>query len=356
MLTCLNLLCHKMQRLLVVERSSRKLQRMWVDRLWENNWVKGAADGLELGGKRLREKSFQQNLQNKSVGGKETFLQTFLVDDHVKQQFSVPIFCGSVWRSWRESPNCWRCPVVAWTRILSNYLSWWKLHRVWILNASELLRWFETVFFGLEAQICHRRGYDTYESEGKKEHKDESVVFTETGYDVEGEEVGRVLYVNNILHSIFSIVEMYINNQQIYSPNGLYAHKSYISNNFKAAISEYKGVLHCEVYDFEQDPEDNNNPLPDHFFTKRMKLLNRPDGSMLYSKLGSDFFTTSELLYPNMKIRLRQIKARPNFYMISDNPNVSLGIVDCSLYTCRIALKDDYHKKRMDMLTYAPVD
>ena len=42
--------------------------------------------------------------------------------------------------------------------------------------------------------------------------------------------------------------------------------------------------------------------------------------------------------------------------MISDNPNVSLGIVDCSLYTRRIALKDDYYKKRMDMLSYTPVE
>ena len=57
-----------------------------------------------------------------------------------------------------------------------------------------------------------------------------------------------------------------------------------------------------------------------------------------------------------MEITLRLIRARPNFYMISDNPNVSLGIVDCSLYTRRVALKDDYHKKRMDMLAYTPVD
>ena len=87
-----------------------------------------------------------------------------------------------------------------------------------------------------------------------------------------------------------------------------------------------------------------------------MKLLSRPDGFMLYGKLGIDFFSTSELLYPNMKIRLRLIRARPNFYMISDNPNVSLGIVDCSLYTRRIALEDDYHRKRMDMLADAPVE
>ena len=97
--------------------------------------------------------------------------------------------------------------------------------------------------------------------------------------------------------SIVSNVEVYINNQQICNSNGLYAHKSYISNNFKAAISKYKGVLNCEGYDSEQDPEDISNPLPDSFFTRRMKLLSRPEGFMLYAKLRIDFFSTSELLF-----------------------------------------------------------
>ena len=98
----------------------------------------------------------------------------------------------------------------------------------------------------------------------KKEHKDESVVFTETGtddnVDEEEDEVARVTYVNNKMHSNMSNVEVYTNNQQIYNSNGLYAHKSYISNNFKAVISEYKGVLHFEVYDYEQYPKDISNP------------------------------------------------------------------------------------------------
>ena len=150
---------------------------------------------------------------------------------------------------------------------------------------------------------------------------------------------------------------MYINNQLTYNSNGLYAHNSYISNNFKGAISECKGILHCEGYDYEEFPDEIMEALlSEPFLTTRMKMPSRPDGFMLYGKLGVDFFSTSELLYPNMKIRLRLIRARPNFYMISDNPNVSLGIVDCSHYTPRIALKDDYHKKRMDMLAYTPVD
>ena len=41
--------------------------------------------------------------------------------------------------------------------------------------------------------------------------------------------------------------------------------------------------------------------------------------------------------------------------MISDNPNVSLGTVDFSLYTRRIALEYDHHQKRMNMFAYTTV-
>ena len=143
----------------------------------------------------------------------------------------------------------------------------------------------------LKLKFVKGHDYDTYESkEKKKEHKDESVVFTERGTDDdEAEEVARVTYVNNKLHSIFSNVEVYINNQQTYNSNGLYAHKSYISNDFKEAISEYKGVLHCEGYDYDQDPEDISSPLPDPFFTRRMKLLQDLTVSICMANWGLTF-------------------------------------------------------------------
>ena len=42
--------------------------------------------------------------------------------------------------------------------------------------------------------------------------------------------------------------------------------------------------------------------------------------------------------------------------MIGDNPIVSLEIVDCSLYTRGIGLKEDYHKRRTNMVAFAPVE
>ena len=148
----------------------------------------------------------------------------------------------------------------------------------------------------------------------------------------------------------FSNIEVYINNQQIYNSNGLHAQKSYISNNFKEAISENKRVFHCNWYDYgEISDEIMEASLSENFFTKRMKMLDRHD-SFRYGELGVNFFSTSEMLHPNMKIRLRLIRTRPIYFLIS------LGVVDCSLYTRRTALKEDYHKKGMDMLAYTPVE
>ena len=58
-----------------------------------------------------------------------------------------------------------------------------------------------------------------------------------------------------------------------------------------------------------------------------MKMLCGRDGFMLYGKLGVDIFSTSEMLYPEKKIRRWLIQARPNFYMISDNPTLVLELL-----------------------------
>ena len=69
--------------------------------------------------------------------------------------------------------------------------------------------------------------------------------------------------------------------------------KSYISNNFKVAISEYKGGLLCEGYDYEEIPDEFiEAPLTESFFKGRMEMLSRPDGFMLIGQLGVDFSTS----------------------------------------------------------------
>ena len=211
-------------------------------------------------------------------------------------------------------------------------------------------------YLSLKLQYVKGRGFEAFTNNMKTEHVENSLDTLDADSTTEGFFIPRITHVNNIMHSIFSNVEVYINNQQIYHSNGLYAHKSYISNNFKGAISEYKGVLHCEGYDYETNPEfDPTIPLDEHFYARRVRMINEPNGFSLYGKLGIDFFTTAGLLYPGTKVRMRMIKANPSFFMLSENPHVDLKIVNCALYTRRVVLKDEYHKKNMDMQLYSPI-
>ena len=83
-------------------------------------------------------------------------------------------------------------------------------------------------YLALKLKQVKGRGYETYNSkETKKEHKEEAKAEKEE--TAEEAPVTIVTHLNNILQSIFHKVEVYINNQQIYNSNGLYAHKSHIS-------------------------------------------------------------------------------------------------------------------------------
>ena len=138
-------------------------------------------------------------------------------------------------------------------------------------------------YLALKYKLGKGRGFDTYKTTEKKKEQKEDAVFTETGDDdvefiEEDEGVPHITHVNNILQSIFSNVDLYISNHQIYNSNGLYAHKSHVSNIFKSTLSDYKRVLRCEGYDYEEDPQ---TFVEGPFFTRRMKLYIRPDGFML---------------------------------------------------------------------------
>ena len=81
-----------------------------------------------------------------------------------------------------------------------------------------------------------------------------------------------------------------------------------------------------------------------HPFTDRANSLGTEITFSLYGRLAIDLFTCEKLLLPDTKVRNKLIRARPNFYMLSDNPNASLKIADCSLFTRRILVAEPIHQ------------
>ena len=71
-----------------------------------------------------------------------------------------------------------------------------------------------------------------------------------------------------------------------------------------------------------------------------------------YGKLAIDLLTCDKLLLPNTKVRLL-IRARPNFYMISDNPHVSMRITDFPIHK-KVVVAEQFHSMIEYQLIHQP--
>ena len=125
----------------------------------------------------------------------------------------------------------------------------------------------------------------------------------------------------------------------VYKANGLYPHEAQISNEFNSSAMSNKRILACHGYSFEEYPE----AFDMYPFTDRANALGSGITFSLYGRLAIDLFNCKKLLLPKTKVRIKLIRARPNFYMLSDNPKVSLKIDDCSLFTRRVLVAEPNH-------------
>ena len=101
-----------------------------------------------------------------------------------------------------------------------------------------------------------------------------------------------------------------------------------------------KIIIVCLGYSFEEFPD----AFDMHPFTDRANSLATVITFSLYGRLVIDLFTCEKMLLPNTKVRFKLVRARPNFYRLSDNPNVSLKIVDCLLFTRRLLVTEHNHQ------------
>ena len=87
------------------------------------------------------------------------------------------------------------------------------------------------------------------------------------------------------------------------------------------------------------------------FIDREEKLLLK-NGTICYGKLAIDLLQCEKLLLSITKVRLKLIRAPTNFYMKSNNPHVSLKVLDCSLFTRRVVVNEVYHQTIKYQLTH----
>ena len=157
------------------------------------------------------------------------------------------------------------------------------------------------------------------------------------------------MFVNNTMHSLFSNCEVYFNNEQVYTSNGLYAHKAFISNEFSNTKGTKSSICACQGYMYEKEPASFGD---EPFLSRKAK---KNEEICFYGKLAIDVFTCDKFLLPNVKIRLRLVRSRPNFYIITNqNKNFSCSILQASLFTRQVVIEDRIFKDLHSSLQLRP--
>lgn len=151
----------------------------------------------------------------------------------------------------------------------------------------------------------------------------------------------EVTLVNNTMHSMFSNCEVSFNNEQVYSSNSLYAHKAFISNEYSGTRGTKESISAIQGYSYENTPGD----LTSKAFKDR-KAAQGVEEITFYGKLAIDAFTCESLLLPNVTVRIKLIRSRPQFYLLTTKAdNFYAVITEASLFTRQVSVDEGEVKK-----------
>ena len=178
--------------------------------------MKGAAGGREVARNRVRAESFQKKIckTNQSVADRNFYKHfSLIMSGNFRYQPFVAVSgnLGGKIPVVDDVVSSHEQEIYPITSIDENCLEFeFQMDRNYYVDLRE-------TYLVLKLKLVRARGYETYDTkEVKKEHQKEAKAEEKESAEEEAP-VPFVTHVNNILQSIFSSVEVYINNQQFYN-------------------------------------------------------------------------------------------------------------------------------------------
>ena len=156
------------------------------------------------------------------------------------------------------------------------------------------------------------------------------------------DEESEMCFVNNILHSLFSNCELFLQGVQVSTANNLYPHKALIETETSHPPECKNGLLVCQGYEYEVDP--SAIETGDTFKKRRTALKTNGGVVQLYGRLAIDFLGTDKFLLPDVEMRLRLTRAPNEFVsLLADSAAnaFKVKIKHASLHVHKLELKAD---------------
>ena len=149
------------------------------------------------------------------------------------------------------------------------------------------------------------------------------------------EKAADVSFVNNLGHSWIQQVELYLNDKQIIDlSTPSYAYKAFIENFLSYSKVKKEVDLRNQLYLDDDDETCDKYKLADSENLKnRRKLLHgaKENKGHFCIPLNIDFFQTPVFLCPGINLKLKLVKNKDEFFLLSDGSKAKFRIDDLSL-------------------------
>ena len=220
-------------------------------------------------------------------------------------------------------------------------------------------------YLALKLKFVTGCGYETYDTkEVEREHKEVSKDAAEGSHrrtkegDTKEEENAPVLlvtHVNNILHWTFPMLRCTSTISKLTTPMDCRRTSLTFPRTSREPSPNTKEFCVAKSTTMENFPMILwRHPCQIHFPQSEWKCLVDPIASCCMWNWQLNISPPLNWYIQILELGTTNL-SQTYFLKISDNPNVYFGSVDFPLYTRRVALSDDYHEERMDVLAYTPV-
>ncbi|CAK1593954.1 unnamed protein product [Parnassius mnemosyne] len=143
--------------------------------------------------------------------------------------------------------------------------------------------------------------------------------------------------VNNWLHSLFSQLDVYLNQKLVSPPNNTYAYRAYMETLLNYAPAAKQSHLTCSLWYEDTAGKMDSTDGKNIGFVKRQELISESKEIEMIGHLHGDIFNQDKFLINGVEMSVKLVRSRESFNLIvgSNDVKFKVCITDATLIVRR---------------------
>lgn len=143
--------------------------------------------------------------------------------------------------------------------------------------------------------------------------------------------------VNNWLHSVFTQLDVYLNQKLVSPPNNTYAYRAYIETLLNYSSDAKQSHLTCSLWYEDTAGKMDSTEDKNSGFTKRQQLVSESKEVEMIGHLHGDIFNQEKFLINGVEMSIKLVRSRETFNLMAptDDVKYKINITDATLLVRR---------------------